>query len=469
MSFDDTVIRVSNVSKRYEMYATPRDRLRQFVLPRVQRAAGMVPTHYFQEFWALRDVSFEVKRGESIGIIGRNGSGKSTLLQIITGTLSPTSGEVQTQGRIAALLELGSGFNPDFNGRENVYLNGALLGFTTAEIDEKFDAIAAFADIGDHLDQPVKTYSSGMLVRLAFAVQVQAEPDILIVDEALAVGDALFQKRCFQRLDQLVSNGTSLLFVSHDQESVRTLTRRSLLLSKGVAVRWGASSDVVLEYRKLLHDEESLYFGTVAKEMLAKARAQPDIPVAFERPANEATQAGRPDQDDESPMPERLSFGDGGIRIVEVETLGGSGQPCAVFYPGDRLKIRVACESTIDGDNLNVAVRLRNKEGVKIYSWGTLNQDMTNRARATSAPIFWNEQVKAGQRIEVVLECDCNLGVNLYEVQVAVSHEATPDYMSQRMLHWMDEAAFFQVLMKNEEYFFGGVVDLQMKAIWSVE
>jgi lipopolysaccharide transport system ATP-binding protein len=469
MSSDDIVIRVSDVSKRYELYDTPRDRLKQFVLPRMQRVLGMAPKHYFHEFWALRNVSFEVKKGESIGIIGRNGSGKSTLLQIITGTLSPTSGYVQTQGRIAALLELGSGFNPDFSGRENVYLNGALLGFTAAEIDEKFDSIAAFADIGDHLDQPVKTYSSGMLVRLAFAVQVQAEPDILIIDEALAVGDALFQKRCFQRIDQLVSNGTSLLFVSHDQESVRTLTKRSLLLSRGVAVQWGASSDVVLEYRKLLHEEEASYFAAVAKDMLSKARTQSIASVAQEVvPGTEAQSSVLPGQTDSSPMPERLSFGDGGVRIVEVQTLGVADQPCAVFYPGDRLKIRVICQSTIDSDNLNVAVRLRNKEGVKIYSWGTLNQDMEIRARALSAPIFWNEQIKAGQRLEVVLECDCNLGVNLYEVQVAVSHEGTPDYMSQRMLHWMDEAAFFQVVMRKDEYFFGGVVDLQMKAKWGV-
>ncbi len=219
------------------------------------------PRQYYREFWALKDVSFDVKNGETVGIIGRNGSGKSTLLQIITGTLAPTEGTVITHGRIAALLELGSGFNPDFTGRENVYLNGALLGFSTAQIDEKFDAIASFADIGEHLDQPVKTYSSGMLVRLAFAVQVQVEPEILIVDEALAVGDALFQKRCFQRIEKLVSDGTTVLFVSHDQESVRTLTNRALLLNKGRSVEWGLSSEVVLKYRKLLHDEEAAYFA----------------------------------------------------------------------------------------------------------------------------------------------------------------------------------------------------------------
>ncbi|MGK6939810.1 ABC transporter ATP-binding protein [Pseudomonas aeruginosa] len=271
----EIAIKVENLSKCYQIYDQPRDRLKQFVLPRMQQLIGRPPSQYYREFWALKDVSFDVKKGESVGIIGRNGSGKSTLLQIITGTLAPTSGSTTTNGRIAALLELGSGFNPEFTGRENVYLNGALLGFSADQINEKFDAIAAFADIGEHLDQPVKTYSSGMLVRLAFAVQVQVEPEILIVDEALAVGDALFQKRCFQRIEKLVSDGTTLLFVSHDQESVRTLTNRALLLNKGRSIEWGLSSEVVLSYRKLLHDEEAAYFASLTKNLVERAAQAP--------------------------------------------------------------------------------------------------------------------------------------------------------------------------------------------------
>lgn len=464
---DDIVIKVDGLSKCYQIYDQPRDRLKQFVIPRLQRLAVQTPKQYFREFWALKDVSFEVKKGEAVGIVGRNGSGKSTLLQIITGTLAPTSGSVSTQGRIAALLELGSGFNPDFTGRENVYLNGALLGFSTEQINNKFDAIAAFADIGQHLDQPVKTYSSGMLLRLAFAVQVQVEPEILIVDEALAVGDALFQKRCFQRIEKLVSDGTTLLFVSHDQESVRTLTNRALLLNKGKSAAWGLSSEVVLEYRKLLHDEETAYFCSLTKDMTERAKqtsaesvsveAAPSIPRKTDSLATSVTEGMRS---------ERLSFGDGEVKIIQVETLDADGQPCSMFYPGERLRIRVTCESLANIDKLNVAVRLRNKEGVKIYSWGTLNQDMTVRARNLDAPIFWGQQFKIGEQLQVVLECPCNLGVNLYEVQVAVSFEETMDYMVQRMLHWVDEAAFFQVSMKRDEYFFGGVVDLRMSATW---
>src|SRR5258706_2618452 len=279
MSSDDIAVRVEGLSKRYELYNTPRDRLKQFVFPQLRRmfpelhrVSGIAPVDYFREFWALRDISFEVRKVEPIGIVGRNGSGKSTLLQIITGTLAPTSGTVTTHGRLAALLELGSGFNPEFSGRENVSLNAALLGFRNEQIHEKFDAIAAFADIGQYLDQPVKTYSSGMLLRLAFAVQVQVEPEILIVDEALAVGDALFQKRCLQKIDKLVSDGTTLLFVSHDQENVRTLTARSLLLDKGTGAAWGPTADVLLEYRRRLNEEEAAYFSAAVQDLAARAR-----------------------------------------------------------------------------------------------------------------------------------------------------------------------------------------------------
>jgi len=461
MSSEDTAICVNNLSKCYHIYDSPRNRLKQFLLPRIQRVSGGVPKQYFQEFWALKDISFEVKKGESVGIVGRNGSGKSTLLQIITGTLSPTDGRVETRGSIAALLELGSGYSPDFTGRENVYLNGSLLGFTRLQIDDKFDAIAAFADIGQYLDQPVRTYSSGMLVRLAFAVQVQVDPDILIIDEALAVGDALFQKRCFQRIEKLVSDGTTLLFVSHDQESVRTLTNRAILLNRGKCSAWGLSSDVVLEYRRQLHDEESTYFSSLVKEIGSRASGSHRNLSGSEA---EAVRTGTPDLN--KTRQQRLSFGDGQVRIVKVQTLDGESKPCSVYYPGDTLRIRVVCEAQESATKLNIAVRLRNKEGVKIYSWGTLNQDMVALATNSPVPLFWSRQIASGEVVEVLLECKCDLGVNLYEVQASISFEETPDYMSQRMLHWVDEAAFFQVLMKKDEYFFGGVVDLEMRASW---
>ena len=247
---------MQNLSKCYQIYDAPRDRLKQFVAPRLQRLLGQAPKQYFREFWALKDVSFEVKKGETVGIVGRNGSGKSTLLQLICGTLTPTEGGIKTIGRIAALLELGSGFNPEFTGRENVYMNGAVLGLSKAEVDDKFDDIAAFADIGQFIEQPVKTYSSGMTVRLAFAVQAQVDPNILIVDEALSVGDAKFQAKCFARLKQLKENGTSILLVTHSTEQIVTHCSSAILLNDGVQIETGEPRRVVNRYLDLLFGKE---------------------------------------------------------------------------------------------------------------------------------------------------------------------------------------------------------------------
>ena len=253
MSSNDIAIRVSNLSKCYQIYDTPRDRLKQFIMPRIRRVAGKQQKQYFREFWALKDVSFEIKKGETVGIIGRNGSGKSTLLQMICGTLTPTSGSIQTKGRIAALLELGSGFNPEFTGRENAYMNAAVLGLSKDEIDARFDDIAAFADIGQFLEQPVKTYSSGMVVRLAFAVAINVDPEILIVDEALSVGDELFQRKCFSRIEAIKNNGATILFVSHSGGTIVELCDRAVLMESGEKLAVGLPKQIVGRYQKLLY------------------------------------------------------------------------------------------------------------------------------------------------------------------------------------------------------------------------
>lgn len=234
MSFDDVAVRVSHLRKCYEIYESPRDRLRQFVWPRVQRLLGLRQRRYYREFWALQDVSFEIRRGETVAIVGKNGSGKSTLLQIICGTLNPSEGEVQLNGRVAALLELGSGFNPEFSGRENVYMNAAVLGLTRHEVDSRLDQILAFAGIGDFIDQPVKTYSSGMYVRLAFAVAIHVDPDILVVDEALSVGDIRFQSKCLHAIEAIKRRGAAVLFVTHSPGQVEALCSRAIWLNEGV-------------------------------------------------------------------------------------------------------------------------------------------------------------------------------------------------------------------------------------------
>ncbi len=249
----ELAIAVENLGKCYQIYDRPHQRLLQMFMRGRRR--------YYREFWALRDLSFNVMKGETVGIIGRNGSGKSTLLQLIAGTLNPTTGRVETHGRVAALLELGSGFDPDFSGRENVFLNGAVLGLSRAEIERRFDEIAAFADIGDFLDQPVKTYSSGMMLRLAFAVSVCVDPDILLVDEALSVGDAGFQFKCLDRLRDLTSRGTTLVFVAHDMNMVKNFCSRAIYLADGLERGRGAPEDLAEQYAMDLRDQQRRNFA----------------------------------------------------------------------------------------------------------------------------------------------------------------------------------------------------------------
>lgn len=249
----DLAILVENVAKCYEVYSRPADRLKQMAASAFARATGAPRRRYHAEFWALREVSLQVARGECVGLIGRNGSGKSTLLQVITGTAAPTVGQVKVNGRVAALLELGSGFNPEFTGLENVYLNASLLGMEREEVEAKLDDILAFADIGEFVNQPVRTYSSGMVVRLAFAVQAQIDPEILIVDEALAVGDARFQAKCFARLKALREAGTSILLVTHSTEQVVTHCDRAVLLEGGRKLADAAPRPVVNQYLDLLY------------------------------------------------------------------------------------------------------------------------------------------------------------------------------------------------------------------------
>lgn len=264
---DDIAISVQGVSKAYRIWNSPASRLLSpawkavgDLLPKDSSAAKKLhakASSHYRDFWALRDISFEVKRGESVGIIGRNGSGKSTLLQIIAGTLQPTTGSAKINGRVAALLELGSGFNPEFTGRENVYLNGAVLGLSRAEVDARFADIAAFADIGDFIDQPVKTYSSGMMMRLAFSVAIAVRPDILIVDEALSVGDAAFQRKCFRRIEELRERGCTFLFVSHDLNAITNLCSQALFLNGGTPVFFGDANDCGNRYQQLIFGEST--------------------------------------------------------------------------------------------------------------------------------------------------------------------------------------------------------------------
>ncbi|EPM3638217.1 TPA: ABC transporter ATP-binding protein [Enterobacter roggenkampii] len=257
MSSDNYAIEVKNISKCYQVYNKPVQRLKQILFGKQKEHTERVQRVNYDEFWALQDINFVLPRGETLGVVGKNGSGKSTLLQIIAGTLTPTSGSVTINGRVAALLELGAGFNNEFTGRENVYLNASLLGLSKEQVDNKLDDILAFADIGHFIDSAVRSYSSGMLVRLAFAIQAQLDPEILIVDEALAVGDAKFQAKCFNRLKKLKENGTSILFVSHATEQIVTHCDRAILLNDGLLLAQDRPKVVVNQYLDLLFGKNS--------------------------------------------------------------------------------------------------------------------------------------------------------------------------------------------------------------------
>lgn len=249
----EPAIRVHDVSKCYPVYERPADRLRQFVMPRLRSVFGGDARQYYREFWALRGISFEVQKGEQIGIVGRNGAGKSTLLQVICGTLAPTTGNVEVRGRVAALLELGAGFNPELTGRENIFLNGSVLGLERAALESRYEDIVRFADIPGFIEQPVKSYSSGMFMRLAFSVAVHVEPDVLVVDEALSVGDEAYQRKCHARIRDLRDRGTTILFVSHSAGQVTEVCDRALLIDRGEALCIGRAKDVVSHYQKLLY------------------------------------------------------------------------------------------------------------------------------------------------------------------------------------------------------------------------
>jgi lipopolysaccharide transport system ATP-binding protein len=360
----DIAIRVSNLSKCYQIYDKPQDRLKQSIYPRLQRLVGRTPTQYFREFWALRDVSFEVKKGETVGIIGRNGSGKSTLLQLICGTLAPTYGSIHTNGRIAALLELGSGFNPEFTGRENVYMNGAILGLSQEEIEARFEDVAAFADIGEFIEQPVKTYSSGMFVRLAFASNIMVKPEIMIVDEALAVGDMNFQAKCMTALTRIQERGATVLFVSHDIGALKSLCSRGIYLEKGSVKAIGKAPEVAEQYIRMMREEmnaEHRQFVRVSSEFApAKTRNNEGIEKSKEK--NDLV-VKRSDEFAKRVAVHR--YGSGGARITYVELLDMDDEPIQFVEFNQEVKIRIHIDSSSE-KRISVNFNIRDDKNMKL-------------------------------------------------------------------------------------------------------
>ena len=390
-------LRVEKVSKQYRIYERPGDRLKESL------TRGLLRRH--KEFWALRDVDFEIESGTTVGIVGPNGCGKSTLLQIISGTLAPTHGDVWHEGRIAALLELGAGFDPEFTGVENVYMNASLLGLTRRETDKLLPTIERFAEIGPFLYQPVKTYSSGMYVRLAFAIAASVEPDILIIDEALAVGDAVFQHRCLRRINELHERGATVLFVSHDAAAVRALCSRAILLKTGSVIADGKPADVLNLYQKIIMEREQAYEAETGALRSEPTEAEESL----------------------APVSYAYRHGDRSAEIIGAELTNATHVRVEIVESGEPLTLRVLARFHHDVDDPVIGFLIRNSHGIHAYGTNTKEQQIEFGT------------VRSGEVIEVVFAFDCWLGVDQYTISLAVHSRDGQAY------DWLDAALFVRV------------------------
>jgi ABC-type polysaccharide/polyol phosphate transport system ATPase subunit len=341
------VVEFSNVSKSYSIYAAPRDRLKELATFQTRR--------FHTEFWALRDVSFDVRRGETFCVVGENGSGKSTLLQICAGIMAPTSGTAVVNGRIAALLELGSGFNPEFSGRDNVFLNGAILGLSRKDMDRRLPEIEAFAEIGAFINQPVKTYSSGMVVRLAFAVAIHVDPEILLVDEALAVGDVYFRQRCMRKVHELRQRGVTILFVSHATSDVKALGDRAMWLEKGIVKALGKTDLVVAQYLAAMSEKDRAYQAHAfsvdeARTLPAPQEIVEEIPNIDHR------------------------FGDGKAEVIGITVLDAHGARVGLLQPNSTIVVRISVRAKENLDRPIIGFMFRNHLGVDFAGTNTARE-----------------------------------------------------------------------------------------------
>ena len=361
MTMGETTIQVDHVSKVYRLYEKPRDRIKE--------AFSLSRKVYYKEHYALQDVSFSVCRGETVGIIGVNGAGKSTILKIITGVLNPTEGNITVNGRISALLELGAGFNMEYTGIENVYLNGTMIGFSREEIDKKLDDILAFADIGDFVYQPVKTYSSGMFVRLAFAVAINIDPEILIVDEALSVGDAFFQVKCYHKFEEFKRQGRTILFVSHDLGSIQKYCDRVVLLDKGRKLAEGAPKDMIDLYKKVMVGLET-----------PNADAGAEAPKALEpeaAPGEPSTNIpdGQLWRSYMEENPKCSAYGNGAATILDYCVMDQKGRITNVLGANEAYTVRMKVQFHQRLSEPVFALTLRDKQGTDICGTNTMYED----------------------------------------------------------------------------------------------
>jgi ABC-type polysaccharide/polyol phosphate transport system ATPase subunit len=343
-------VEFQSVSKSYSIYDVPGDRLKELV------SFNRLKRH--KDFWALHDVSFEVKRGETFCVVGENGSGKSTLLQMVAGILQPTSGTVSVNGRVSALLELGAGFNPEFSGRDNVYLNGSILGLSSKQIDERYRDIEAFAEIGDFISRPVKTYSSGMIVRLAFAVAINVDPEILLVDEALAVGDIYFRQRCMRKVHEMRARGVTILFVSHAVSDVKAIGDRAIWLEHGRVVEVGEPGGVIARYLAAMTEKDSAYRQQKAGGTSRRTRTAPVC---------------APEIVESIPNIDHR-YGDGRAEILGIAVLDEHGAPIHLLDPGTKIVVRISVRAKGEVALPMVGFMLRNHTGMDFSGTNTARE-----------------------------------------------------------------------------------------------
>ncbi|KJH87154.1 sugar ABC transporter ATP-binding protein [Pseudomonas fluorescens] len=432
MSFDEFAIRVENVSKQFQIFEHPRDQLKQFIYPRVQRVFKRQPRQYFKEFWALRDVSLLVRKGESCGIVGLNGSGKSTLLQIITGTLSPTQGTVAIQGRVAALLELGSGFNPEFSGRENIYMLGALLGFDRKEVELRLADIQAFADIGEHFDQPLSTYSSGMQMRVAFAVNTSFEPDILIIDEALAVGDSYFQQKCFHRLEQFKARGGTLLFVSHDANTVKQICDKALLISHGRSLSFGKPRDVIDLYQGLISKKSDMGISEVVIDQNTENDLSLVVEMDPEQPWQKAT----------------TTSSNGDASLLDFKMLNINNQAVTVIESEKDLVVQYVVALKKYFDRPAFGLIIRDRVGRSIF------ETTTYGLRMVEVPIA------SGKQAVVRFHMNFNLKAGQYSFSVGVANRGYAKSEFEEYSLLMHDVEQIHVIESQSAAAYGGVFNM---------
>ncbi len=415
---DELAISLQNVSKCYKRYGRPVDKLKEVLLP---------TKNYAQEFWALQDIHLEVHIGETVGIIGQNGSGKSTLLQIIARTLTPTTGNVLVNGRVSALLELGSGFNPEFTGRQNVFFNARILGLSQQDIEAKFNEILAFADIGDFIDQPVKTYSSGMFVRLAFAVAVCVNPDILIVDEALAVGDVYFQQKCYERLRQLKDLGTTILFVSHDSTSVYKLCTRALLLESGKLILDNQPKQVI-----------DLYEANLLKKNDANSKSlEIQIVSSPESISNSS-----------SNLTNEVVINQPEVDLKFVTLLDENNQEIESLISEDKIEISIGLLFLKSFDDPHAGFKIRNKTGEVVFETNTYCMGIKIG------------KVESNSFVNLRFNFYVPLIEGEYTISVGVTDTGYGERLFERTLIYAHNVNAFKVLRNKNSITWSGVVNL---------